>query len=245
MGYDFTSFKLALQPITTLRYVVHFYFYSLLLHKLIVKLKFSYLHTVLLLALFFFVNSYVQAQGFYSCIDKYGRKLGSDRPIPECADTIQKEHNAAGVVIRQRDGGQIRTTADNSASEANKVNKTEPSLDERKEKALLARYRNQELHNQERQRALAIVDANIASTQKKINELLTLKVNLEKEASKPADQQTQNLASIKRKISDNDQTLKILKTLLTDANSERQRTNQRFDEEQIILIKLWDTSIKK
>ena len=118
-------------------------------------------------------------------------------------------------------------------------------LDERKEKALLARYRNQELHNQERQRALAIVDANIASTQKKINELLTLKVNLEKEASKPADQQTQNLASIKRKISDNDQTLKILKTLLTDANSERQRTNQRFDEEQIILIKLWDASIKK
>lgn len=215
------------------------------MHKPIVKFKSSFHHALLLIALSFFVSPYVQAQGFYSCIDKYGRKLGSDRPIPECADTIQKEHNSAGVVIRQRDGSQTPTTPANLASEANKVNKTEPSLEERKEKALLARYRNQELHNQERQRALAIVDSNIASTQKKINELLIVKMNLEKEAGKPTDQQTQNLASIKRKISDNDQTLKILKTLLTDANSERQRTNQRFDEEQIILIKLWEAPLKK
>ncbi len=188
--------------------------------------------------------SSAKAQSFYSCIDKYGRKLGSDRPIPECVDTIQKEHNSAGVVIRQRDGAAVNTNSDNS-SDASKTNKNEASLDERKEKALLARYRNQELHNQERQRVLAIIDSNITRTQKQINDLLVVKVNLEKEINKPVDQQTQTVPAIKRKITDNDQTLKILRTMLTDTNSERQRANQRFDEEQTILQKLWDGSVKK
>ena len=214
------------------------------MHKSIVKPKHLSINAWLVLSLCLGVASTSKAQSFYSCIDKYGRKLGSDRPIPECADTIQKEHNSAGVVIRQRDGATVATNTETS-SEASKTNKNEVSLDERKEKALLARYRNQELHNQERQRVLAIVDSNIARTQKQINELLVVKVNLEKEVNKPADQQSQTVAAIKRKITDNEQTLKILKTMLSDSNLERQRANQRFDEEQTILLKLWDNPIKK
>lgn len=214
------------------------------MHKFIVKLKHPSIYALLILFLSLGITSTGMAQSFYSCIDKYGRKLGSDRPIPECADTIQKEHNSAGVVIRQRDGAVVSINA-NTSSDDSKANKNEVNLDERKEKALLARYRNQELHIQERQRVLAIVDANIARTQKQINDLLVVKVNLEKEVNKPADQQTQTVVAIKRKITDNEQTLKILKTMLTDANSERQRANQRFDEEQTILLKLWDSPVKK
>jgi hypothetical protein len=147
-------------------------------------------------------------------------------------------------VIRQRDGATVNANAETS-SMASKANKNETSLDERKEKALLARYRNQDLHNQERQRVLAIVDTNIVRTQKQINDLLVVKVNLEKEVNKPADQQTQTVAAIKRKISNNEQTLLILKTMLNDSNLERQRANQRFDEEQTILLKLWDSPVKK
>lgn len=208
------------------------------------KLKHPSIYALLILFLSLGIASTGKAQSFYSCIDKYGRKLGSDRPIPECADTIQKEHNSSGIVIRQRDGATINASA-NASSEASKANKNEVNLDERKEKALLARYRNQELHNQERQRVLAIVDTNIARTQKQINELLVVKATLEKEINKPADQQTQTVAAIKRKISNNEQTLLILKTMLSDANLERQRANQRFDEEQNILLKLWDSPIKK
>lgn len=208
------------------------------------KIKHPFIYALLILFLSLGIASTGKAQSFYSCIDKYGRKLGSDRPIPECADTIQKEHNAAGIVIRQRDGAAVNTSA-NTSSDASKANKNEASQDERKEKALLARYRNQDLHNQERQRVLTIADTNIARTQKQINDLLVVKSALEKEAIKPADQQTQTAAAIKRKISNNEQTLLILKTMLSDANLERQRANQRFDEEQTILIKLWDSPVKK
>ncbi len=208
------------------------------------KLKQPSIYALLVFALCLGIISTCKAQSFYSCIDKYGRKLGSDRPIPECVDTIQKEHNSAGVVIRQRDGALINSNSETS-SMASKANKNETSLDERKEKALLARYRNQDLHNQERQRVLAIVDTNIVRTQKQINDLLVVKVNLEKEVNKPADQQTQTVAAIKRKISNNEQTLLILKTMLNDSNLERQRANQRFDEEQTILLKLWDSPVKK
>lgn len=208
------------------------------------KLQHPSIYALLILCLSLGITTTGTAQSFYSCIDKYGRKLGSDRPIPECADTIQKEHNSAGVVIRQRDGAIVSVNANNSSDES-KANKNEASLDERKEKALLARYRNQDLHNQERQRVLAIVDTNIARTQKQINDLLVVKTALEKEVNKPADQQTQTVSAIKRKISNNEQTLLILKTMLTDANLERQRATQRFDEEQTILLKLWDTPVKK
>lgn len=196
-----------------------------------------------LLIMGFTWTSHINAQSFYSCIDKYGRKLGSDRPIPECADTIQKEHNAAGVVIRQRDGSNP-SKAENS-SQASQPNTTDNALDERREKALLARYRNQDLHQQERQKVIALIDNNIARTQKQINELLVVKAQLEKEINNKTATQNHSSATIQRKLADNDQTLKILKTMLADANSEKERAHQRFDEEQAILLKLWNTTGKK
>ena len=37
----------------------------------------------------------------YSCVDAKGTRLTSDRPIPECNDRVQNEHNKSGTVKRQ------------------------------------------------------------------------------------------------------------------------------------------------
>ena len=39
-------------------------------------------------------------QSIYTCVDKQGRKLTSDRPIPECIDREQRELSPTGTVRR-------------------------------------------------------------------------------------------------------------------------------------------------
>ena len=42
----------------------------------------------------------VPGSGIYSCVDKNGRRLTSDRPIPECIDREQRELGPTGTVRR-------------------------------------------------------------------------------------------------------------------------------------------------
>jgi hypothetical protein len=40
------------------------------------------------------------AQGIYTCIDSNGRRITSDRPIPECLDREQRQLSGSGLVRR-------------------------------------------------------------------------------------------------------------------------------------------------
>ena len=42
----------------------------------------------------------VAQPAIYSCVDGKGRRITSDRPIPECLDREQKELNPSGTVRR-------------------------------------------------------------------------------------------------------------------------------------------------
>ena len=45
-------------------------------------------------------NAPANTQSVYTCVDKQGRKLTSDRPIPECIDREQRELGPTGTVRR-------------------------------------------------------------------------------------------------------------------------------------------------
>ena len=40
------------------------------------------------------------AGGIYTCVDAYGRRITSDRPIPECMDREQRQLSSSGVSRR-------------------------------------------------------------------------------------------------------------------------------------------------
>ena len=56
------------------------------------------------------------AQGIYTCVDAQGRKLSSDRPIPDCNDREQKLLNPSGTV-KQRLGPSL-TAAERAQQDA-------------------------------------------------------------------------------------------------------------------------------
>ena len=118
----------------------------------------------------------VQAQkgGIYTCTDQYGRKLTSDRPIPECSDREQRELNRSGstrrVVPRAMSPVEQQREAQRKREEQRQaeIARSQQRLDQ----ALVARYPDKEAHDAGRKNALQqsqiIIDGaklNLASLQ--------------------------------------------------------------------------------
>ena len=78
--------------------------------------------------------------GIYTCVDAYGRRITSDRPIPDCMDREQRQLSSSGVTRR--------------------VLRPEPTVSQLKEQKAKAEQAKQRLQEQENQRqrdiALAI-----------------------------------------------------------------------------------------
>jgi hypothetical protein len=95
--------------------------------------------------------------GIYTCVDAQGRRLTSDRPIPECTDREQRVLNSSGT-LKQKVGPSL-TAAERAQQEA----RDKQALEERNHrdeqrrqtKALLTRYPSQLVHDQARAAALA------------------------------------------------------------------------------------------
>ena len=99
----------------------------------------------------------VLAQGIYTCIDAKGRKITSDRPIPECNDRTQNEITPSGTVRRVI--GPTLTARELAALEdkekASAGSRIAADEGRRRDRALLLRYPNQQAHDAERTLALA------------------------------------------------------------------------------------------
>ena len=90
--------------------------------------------------------------GIYTCVDGQGRKLTSDRPIPECLDREQKVLNPSGTV-KQKVGPSL-TAAERAQQEAKERAQQEEQSrlaeEHRRDRALLIRYPNKAVHDKER-----------------------------------------------------------------------------------------------
>lgn len=185
----------------------------------------------------------VAAGEIYLCVDAKGRKLTSDRPIPECADREQKEYNPSGTV--RRIVPPPPTAAERAAMEEKerKAQEERQRLAEQKrvQKLLLARYPNRGIHDADRAKALQSVDDVIASAQKRTVELRAERKKLNEEAEfykGPAAWPPK----LRRQVEDNEQQMAAQQRFIAAQDEEKKRVNDRFDQELAQLKLLWAQS---
>jgi len=179
------------------------------------------------------------AGGIYSCIDAHGRKLTSDRPIPECLDRDQ--------TVRNRDGSMRGTlppsySAEERAARDEQRRRTEAEESARRDtlrrdRNLLARYPDVAAHQQAREAALQLLQNAARATEQRLSEL-------DRERKKLADEAEFYLGRdlprpLKTRIEANRATIEAQRAAAANTEAERQRVITRYDEELAHLRKLW------
>ncbi|HEX5355773.1 MAG TPA: DUF4124 domain-containing protein [Aquabacterium sp.] len=118
-------------------------------------------------------SSYTMQGGIYSCVDAHGKRLTSDRPIPECLDREQRVLNKDGSqrkVLPPRQTPQERAAAE----EARRQKETAELAYKdavRRDRNLMGRYPHEAAHNKARQSALDDVRKAMASSEKRVADL--------------------------------------------------------------------------
>lgn len=181
--------------------------------------------------------------GIYSCIDSKGRRITSDRPIPECLDREQRELGRTGVVKRVVPPSY---TADERArldeqKKAEELQRARIAEEKRRDRALLVRYPNQAVHDKERTEALAQIDEVIAAVNKRSVALASQRKEADVELEFYQGDVKKAPSWLQRKIEDIEQQAQIQKRFLADQAQEKQRINGRFDEELVKLKTLWSS----
>ncbi len=183
------------------------------------------------------------AQGVYTCVDGKGRKLTSDRPIPECMDREQKVLNASGTV-KQTVGPTLTAQERVQQEKKEKMEleeRTRISEERRRDKALMTRYPNKAVHDQERNEALAQIGVVKQAAINRINELKGQRDKLNAEMEFYKKDPAKAPAYLRRQVEDNEQSAAVQKRFIAEQDDESKRVNQRFDDELIRLRQLWPT----
>ena len=188
-------------------------------------------------------NAPANTQSVYTCVDKQGRKLTSDRPIPECIDREQRELGPTGTVRRVI--GPTLTDHERAALEVERRKEQEERnriADERKrERVLLARYPDKASHDAERALALAQVDAVTATATQRIADLHGRRKTLDLEMEFYRKDPAKAPMMLRRQLAENDEEVQEQRRFIAGQDQEKRRIHQRFDEELAQLRKLWAT----
>jgi hypothetical protein len=184
------------------------------------------------------------AQGIYTCVDAKGRTLTADRPIIECLDRPQQELTRTGTVKRQI-GPSL--TAREQAAQQEKDRQTaelraREAEEKRRDRALLLRYPDRAVHDQERATALAQIDEVIKASSKRTLELAEQRKAVNSEFEFYVKDPGKAPPSLKRRLEENDSSVLVQKRFILDQEQEKKRVNRRFDEELVKLKELWASS---
>ena len=185
-------------------------------------------------------QGWAQSGRIYSCVDAAGRRLTSDRLIPECNDREQQLMNHTGGVRAVLPPPPTAREREVKAEQERKLEaeKQRQAEEKRAERALLYRYPNQAVHNGERVKAVRAVEDVAATVHHQIEELNQQKKKLKEETEFFKDP-SQYPARLKRQMEENDQQLAAQRRLLAIQDEEKKRINARFDEELGRLKLLW------
>jgi hypothetical protein len=181
------------------------------------------------------------AQSIYSCVDKQGRKLTSDRPIVDCIDREQRELGPTGTLRRVI--GPTLTQQEREALEAQRRKEQEErnrqAEERRRERVLLARYPNKAIHDAERISALAQVDEVTAVAAKRIVELQARRKTLDLEMEFYRKDPSKAPLALRRQLDENEEDVLEQQRFIAGQELEKRRVHQRFDAELAQLRKLW------
>lgn len=188
--------------------------------------------------------SHAQTGGgsIYTCIDRNGRKLTADRPIPECLDREQRELGPTGVVRRQV--GPSLTEEERAQLEAQRRREVEDRArvaeERRKERALIARYPDKATHDAERAAAIAMVDEVTATAEKRIIELRAQRKAFDAQMEAYKSDPNKAPMALRRNIGENEENMAEQLRFLAGQDRDKRRVHQRFDAELAHLRKLWE-----
>jgi hypothetical protein len=182
--------------------------------------------------------------GIYTCVDAQGRKLTSDRPIPECLDREQKVLNPSGTV-KQKVGPSL-TAAERAQQEAREKQQLEEqnrlAEEHRRDRALLIRYPSKAVHDKERAEALAQIDVVSKAADLRLNELAAQRKKLDDEMEFYKKDPSKAPMYLKRQMEDNKHSVEVQKQFIAEQESESRRVNERFDQELVRLRQLWSAA---
>ena len=178
----------------------------------------------------------------YTCVDAKGRKLTSDRPIPECTDRTQKELNPSGTVKRQMGPtltGDERLQQVEAARKAEEERLRQVELRKR-DRALFFRYPNQAAHDKERNEAAEKVEESIRTSKRRLEELALQRQKMVADDAKHKKDGTRAPASLKHELDENSALSSAQHRFISDKEAEKRRVHARFDEELTLLRPQWD-----
>ena len=179
----------------------------------------------------------------YTCVDRNGRRLTADRPIPECLDREQRELSPSGTTRRQI--GPSLTEIERAAQEAQRRKDEEERArvveERRRERVLVARYPDKAAHDVERAAAIQVVDDVTATAEKRIVELKAERKKLDVEMEFYKKDPNKAPMTLRRKIGEVDESVAEQQRFIAGQDQEKRRVHQRFDAELAQLRKLWES----
>ncbi|MFN3730815.1 DUF4124 domain-containing protein [Comamonas testosteroni] len=179
--------------------------------------------------------------GIYACTDANGQRITADRPITSCVDREQRVLGNSGVELRRV--GPTLTDQERSAQEAKRRQdqaEQQRLREERsRERAMLARFPSQGVHDATRAEAIAQVNDVIGVAQKRLVDLKERRRKLNTELEFYQNDPKKAPANLRRQLDDNTESQAEQQRFIKQQEEEKQRINQRFDAELQQLRKLW------
>ena len=185
------------------------------------------------------IASSAHAQQIYSCTDSNGKRLTSDRPLPECAARDQRVLNPDGSVkkvlsptLTAEEAAQ-QETRDRAAAAARSAQQDAV----RRDRNLTNRFPTEEAHAKARADALNDVRKAVESSERRMAILASERKPLNSEAEfyvgKPLP------LKLKQALDANDATTEAQRTLIQNQQIEMVRINALYDSELVRLRRLW------
>lgn len=181
------------------------------------------------------------AQKIYTCVDKNGRRITSDRPILECIDREQRQLSGSGTVQRVIPPSptlEEKAQAEAARKAAERARQREAEEVQR-DRALVLRYPNQTAHDRARANALEQVDLVIGGLSEREKSLALRVQDLDQQLAAFSAQPNSAPSLLRRQRLDAEAELAQQRRLLQQQRAERDRINTKFNDELARLTKLW------
>lgn len=179
------------------------------------------------------------AGGIYTCIDDRGRRLTSDRPIPDCTAKEQRVLNRDGSLKKMHPPTMTADERADADARERKAVEVRAAQNEavRRDRNLLQRYKTEEAHAKARGAALDTVRAAMRVTELRLADLARERKPLMSEAEFYAGRAVP--PKLKTQIDANDATVDAQRAAGQTQQAELERINRLFDAELDRLRRLW------
>ena len=176
-------------------------------------------------------SGWAQSSAVYSCVDDRGRRLVSDRPIPECLDREQRVLGPSGVERQPLPPVLTKSEREQAARERERI-----AEQRRLNQALLLRYPDRNAYEAARLQQAQQLDEVQAMARARLASLDELYLQAQKDL---ATQGSNPTPEAQRAVKAAQMAVAAQKQSIETNELNRQRTMLRFDDEGRLLEKLW------